>query len=98
MLQPPSMPGHEHSGSKQCWTCPATTPYSQGFCDSCWSSLPRRAQTIYYISTLMPPPWTGLIAEAVCSAAKIVAKPPPKPRPNRWASSIISLKDLGLDL
>jgi hypothetical protein len=54
-----------NEGSKKCYSCPTSTPYSQGFCGDCWASLPLGVQLVYLNAAELIEPFGGLVRQAI---------------------------------
>lgn len=83
----------EGSGSsKMCWSCAATTPYNQGFCDDCWIAMPVEVKFIYTQVAFLPPPFGGLLRMAVADGLRAALRP--RPQVGNWSDRHGSRKRL----
>lgn len=102
MIQP--LIGEDAGSAKACWSCAHTTPYNQGWCDDCWSSIPDAIQEIYAQTIFLPGLYGGLLRLAIADALRASLRPPLS-RGADWASrhasrpklTGLSLADLDLD-
>jgi len=69
MNQPAIIPNAQ--GSKKCWACPTSIPYTSGFCLACWHSLPLDVQVIYISALGLPEPYGGFIRAAIADCARV---------------------------
>lgn len=68
MIQPEAVPGQQ--GSKKCWACPTSIPYSSGFCAECWARIPLEIQVLYLSAVTLPEPYGGLVRAAIADGAR----------------------------
>lgn len=86
-------------GSKKCWGCDASTPYSQGFCPQCLQEMPMEVVLLLKPISLIPQPYLGALQMAVSDALKSVRRakllPKREPLPKKV---VVDFNDLDLDL